>query len=422
MLLSLASAGGCVGELRLGQLGGETESSAESDTDTADGDPTADSSTPVAAPGHAMAEALCGALFGCECSFEAPKPYETCVSEIGRARQEWFDTAAALGATVNEGCYARFMDFFGATEPNCGSIPQGTSQTLMDAAFCDLFDGPLLEGETCVESGIVTVGGPISACAPGLSCTDGVCRELPQVGEACLVPRFSAVCADGLVCDDDVCVDPPEQGESCVGTLACGGTDVCIQGLCEPPRAIGEPCSTDRHCETLACGDAGTCVSEPSVCLTSSSTTGIADGFYCDCFAFEGLDLEEELPDNRPRIDNHCDAPLLCDVELGLQGDDDDARAGLGCALEALAAGNDGTIIYERSFGFSAQVKEIFITGNGDAYVSQVAYDDYGTVLLSVVAVDLHDAAFFDACLQGSVEVQADCLEDLGTELLACGE
>jgi len=394
------------------------EASSSRGTTTAAGEESSAEETFAADP-EVMAEVMCGALHACGCSTSWPT-YEACVAEHA-ARSDDFAAAAAIGASVDEGCYEQFMSVYGATTPNCElTLSAGE---LVGAVFCDAFVGPLGEGDPCVEVEVAIFGGPADACAPGLVCAGGFCSAPPEAGEACLTPRLSAECADGHVCDGGICVPEPNFGDTCLGNLRCGENKLCTGGVCGSRHVIGQKCWKDSQCESSKC-EYEVCVETPAVCVAGDGSVGMADGRFCDCFALDPPSETSSLP----TVVNRCNVEPLCAFEqTALSYEDDGAEPsaaeleGLQCALEALAAGERGKIRYEAHFGLIGYYREIFITGNGDAYFSDVPHSD-SDVVVTLVGVKLHPPEVFTACLQGSPQEQLDCLADLGEERVNCME
>lgn len=119
------------------------------------------------------------------------------------------------------------------------------------------------EGDTCSSS-----------CALGLSCIDGTCIVLGDVGDTCdpLTPCHSASWCDGGTCaevlrEGDAC-DPDNVGCSYQFPVCSPLDPVCAAN--GPAAEVGEPCWVaedgsfnlchDAHCEISAATGEGTCV------------------------------------------------------------------------------------------------------------------------------------------------------------------
>jgi hypothetical protein len=115
-----------------------------------------------------------------------------------------------------------------------------------DKAFCG---GPTVTSMTCqlVDYGnagdacndAAGVANVHDGCASGLYCSRsvGICKVLPQEGQACepwdiVGYGVAGGCVDGLYCKNGVCV---------------------------PKAANGEPCTDDIDCQSGVCGTASTC-------------------------------------------------------------------------------------------------------------------------------------------------------------------
>ncbi|HUP20553.1 MAG TPA: hypothetical protein VM778_11440, partial [Gemmatimonadota bacterium] len=95
-------------------------------------------------------------------------------------------------------------------------------------------------------------------CGPGLVCEEGLCKGAVEF-DGC----EEGDCAAGLVCREGTCVDPLRMactehadcgpGQSCVSS---GGETFCL-------RDVGQACTEQFECATLACQD-GTCVNLPN--------------------------------------------------------------------------------------------------------------------------------------------------------------
>jgi hypothetical protein len=101
-------------------------------------------------------------------------------------------------------------------------------------------------------------------CAADLVCARDMsgalaCAALPARGEPCLADPIQR-CQEGLACSDDVCIDPPESGEACLdfsaGLNRCATGLVCGGRLCSvTPGAPGcDACTEpDMSCVVEVC-------------------------------------------------------------------------------------------------------------------------------------------------------------------------
>lgn len=112
---------------------------------------------------------------------------------------------------------------------------------------------------------------PTDACVPGAACVpdaSGTGRCEPTVGEgvACTDPRQCR--GIELTCDQGHCARLPELGKPCTGQvsqakeLGCMPPAVCVLGLCADRPARGQPCADHGTCaEGLVCA-----AGKPAVC------------------------------------------------------------------------------------------------------------------------------------------------------------
>ncbi|MEM6292773.1 MAG: hypothetical protein AAGA54_15980 [Myxococcota bacterium] len=239
-----------------GDAGGETEGSAlpEPDADLED-------------VSEALARLRCEALFACDCwspeDADAIGGLEGCIESFTTT---WIDrgrAAEALGLQVDPGCYQRSAAVLGAQD--CEVAPPASFFEVEEAWACAMWVGDAAAGEACERS---TEGFRFdSSCAPGLSCAQGVCVELPTAGD-CLpetvdVPR----CAPPGVCVDDLCHVRTPAGFACSDSFECAVTLRCGDaGVCEPAFNEGEACSNGLDCVSGWCVEGVCTAPRPAVC------------------------------------------------------------------------------------------------------------------------------------------------------------
>ena len=137
---------------------------------------------------------------------------------------------------------------------------------------------PLAAGEACLNGGSTPAQ---TGCPHDLVCVASaqqlVCGEQRAAGDACGVDRGTqgwrlgyAECSEGLLCSTDTfrCEVPRAlsvrrgEGQPCLvsGPLSrvCVQSLVCVEGACEVPRAVGQPCQHDRWCASSYCAQ-GAC-------------------------------------------------------------------------------------------------------------------------------------------------------------------
>lgn len=204
---------------------------------------------------------------------------------------------------------------------------------------------PAKGGDACTPEGL--------PCAPPHHCIGGTCRAAVPVGEAC---EQESDCAPGLTCTDAVCAEVPAACEPespcgaealCFGvpirqcaeklaeTTPCQSDEVCIAGTycsdetetCTPLPGDGEPCAKGILCaEGLACaGDFSACGPLPG--LGAPCGFGLFGPILCagELGCIDGTCSPLPGPDQPCTLDNRCD-----DLDL-----DGDGQGGdLGCDFQ----------------------------------------------------------------------------------------
>jgi hypothetical protein len=103
----------------------------------------------------------------------------------------------------------------------------------------------------------------IDRCVSGTGCVNGVCRTLPDLGEACTTGCIRGTCTRGM------CTTPPVGTTCALGDPSCGA-DVCARGTntCElpPTTCMGwDACPLEQFCSS-----AGRCA---SICYLGAPST-----------------------------------------------------------------------------------------------------------------------------------------------------
>lgn len=115
------------------------------------------------------------------------------------------------------------------------------------------------QSEFCAPS----IGTCTPTAAPGGPCPSGLSAECGD-GGLCDTSFTSCTtdeeCPGSRTCDVDTslcnpgCVSRLPDGAMCTFDAECG-SDACVAGFCgTPPFVVGEPCSSDFHCESGFCG------------------------------------------------------------------------------------------------------------------------------------------------------------------------
>lgn len=239
---------------------------------------------PQAAAGEACGATVAGALHENPCVAGAHCVDAVCVARAGAGE-------ACTGMYEQE-CLEEHTCQCAAPDCSTGTVcapapgggePCNTSAGCAGGRYCNFDTGTcddrLGEGEVCPPS--------YGACAPGLACVEGACREPGSVpSSAPPLLEAGGDCTKGGICplgETCLCVLPgcsggekqckpgPGLGESCEEALLTDyGPFACREGVCDIfetytcvlPAPAGEPCTGTF---TLACGsgicDGGACAS-----------------------------------------------------------------------------------------------------------------------------------------------------------------
>jgi hypothetical protein len=256
----------------------------------------------------------CELVVGCDCDPPFYAAVDDCIEDLLGELLSLAELALSQGLAWNPDCAQAKLE---RVEAMCA--PMLDPGPHCKGLYCELFAGDLRELQPCTP--LEEVG---SNCAPGLGCPrlEGqdvcvqVCGELLQ-GIECF--HLGSSCADGLVCTahgigfpppptcgpaaeegqgchdvlapvcapallcgpEQTCVPEPEPGEPCV-VDQCGYTTFCNeQGICELPRANGEPCSFNGQCQSRYC-PSGVCEALPAEGEPCPQTGTCAPGLACD--------------------------------------------------------------------------------------------------------------------------------------------
>lgn len=206
-------------------------------------------------PGEACCERVCerAAAVGESCEERSCQPETRCVS--GTCEDGAVGSACERDSHCDGWCF----------EGSCTS-PLARGQTCERDSQCEGTDVCIEDAEeqpVCQpidEEGAACEG----FCVGPLYCDQsgdepGACTPLPrEVDEDC--SDANRCLGVFLGCDDDtqVCVPVPGEGDVCAGPcepgLICSAeVDEEEEGICEPPRAEGEPCRFDPHCASGDC-------------------------------------------------------------------------------------------------------------------------------------------------------------------------
>lgn len=206
----------------------------------------------------ALAEAVCAKLAACGCS-AVP---DTCVADrtaVSIGHNEFF---LAAGNVFDPVCARQVV--LGHEWSSCGH------HTPSPCEPCRVFVGTRAEGDACE-----VIDSVIDPCGPDLFCINGRCiGGLPLVDEGAPCREDGALvglCGPDQSCDFDehICVAQPTLGEPCRHRqcrfeLWCDTSDSST-GVCRARLPGGEPCSSERECDSFVCAQ-NVCTDEPRYC------------------------------------------------------------------------------------------------------------------------------------------------------------
>ena len=204
------------------------------------------------------------------CHFPPGNPANVQLLTVGAAAvpahlTQHSDAACAAGAS--DCCFrggsapSRCTDF--RSDPNnCGSCGNVCAPgTTCSGGVCSCPAGTLLCNGACVDPGTdpANCGACGNACTPGTTCSDGACA-----------------CPPGTLLCNDACVDPGTDPANCgaCGT-ACAGDTTCSGGACVCPAG-------SLLCDG-ACVDPTTDPANCGACGTACATGGTCDSGQCTC-------------------------------------------------------------------------------------------------------------------------------------------
>lgn len=254
-----------------------------------------------------MAQARCGAFFGCACDEGVLLPWadvDGCIDDLSARLDQELSTGVSGGFTFDPDCAQAFANYYAVR--GCVDADDASEAQLAAALACGLFEDPIELGGPCAQENLGLPG--MRACAPGLVCIDDSCAMPGASGSACAV---TSQCGDGLVCDR--AATPP---------------------ACAPQHAIGDPCSDDSQCEPGSFCDQDVCAAQ------AAPGEPCTDAFGC----LHGLC-------NTNEIEFVCEARLaLCDpTAIVVEDGCDQARAALQSFIEANRGCNDVGDCIERA-------------------------------------------------------------------------
>jgi hypothetical protein len=170
------------------------------------------------------------------------------------------------------------------TAPSVGGEPCGGDSGKVCALGFNCADSTDVDVGECTDNASTQVGREGDVCEPGGAlCVDGLscvfdgalgfhCEPYVGEGDACHLglPGQCPVdqyCDAAAVMDEGVCRDLPGDGDACVLTDLCAPGFVCVlvddAAVCRPIRDNGGDCDDDRACRSGNCVD-GSCEPPPT--------------------------------------------------------------------------------------------------------------------------------------------------------------
>ena len=309
-----------------------------------------------------LAAGWCDAVLACDCGGLLDfADRDACLADFTEEWGEEIATAQGMGLTYVGACVPTIAGLLRG--PGCKAreqLERADHLTECTEQACRFFVGAKGVGDACSTLGI-----GLEECGPGLRC-DGTLQAcvvadctpfLPPGarGEVCNSPTGNARrCEAGSACDQDAsncCVPPFAEGERCGTTSVCEAGLVCVapapqdfaNAVCLPRVAEGEPCFSSDCVDGLVClipvgesvgvcgppradGDACTtasdCVSKHCLGSVCVPTPGVGEA--CSGACTEGLACSYSVQPTCLRAgteggpctspENTCEAGLACDA------------------------------------------------------------------------------------------------------------
>lgn len=251
----------------------------------------------------AVAKALCGDYFSCECDRDDQtfSSREDCELKVATTVQGVIDDGKAAELTYDDSCVSKLTALVSALDCRAaGDIGFDVNLFKLNQSYtdCKLFYGTAKPGESC--SAAPRDAG--DSCVRGSSCDAGICSGVVTYAGQGATCESTGDCTAGLLCvningDNSLtCESLPNVGATCLGTEdLCTTTAVCDQSSkkCVALPKVGQPCAARanvvlRRCQQGAVCEQDTCVAAPGAgeaCIVECQ-----EGFKCEgsrCVAAE---------------------------------------------------------------------------------------------------------------------------------------
>jgi hypothetical protein len=224
----------------------------------------------------ARADVICSAFARCGCP---EMEEEGCRERVARLGTLQIADAEAEGLRFDAACATQRIEELKTDECRSRTSIRGSSRTCAD--YCSVFFGSVPSGGICTVYVIGDSSASASNCAQGLDCDAGLTGERRCVpycelygdrgagaGETCS-PSDVVACKAGLTCYEGTCSPLVEVGQPCSGAgmavKSCVLDAECVNDACAPLPGRDEACS--GRCRSGFSCDPATlrCAAEPPV-------------------------------------------------------------------------------------------------------------------------------------------------------------
>ena len=187
-------------------------------------------------------------------------------------------------------------------------------------AACGNDDSLCASSNICVQGSCHVPVGRGGACGENKDCVSGIC----VFGTCKLAGSVSEDCDDNLDCrdelecglDDEICGG---EGAGCADNqdTSCAGSNVCVNGTCQPPQDSGRSCQENKDCSSSVCIDMS--------CQEEASSIGQAcdTGEDSDCESGYSCGTDGICGGNGAacsgNADSYCESPRVCALGVCVQ-------------------------------------------------------------------------------------------------------
>lgn len=226
----------------------------------------------------------CAQLFACACQPTMYASVAACAAELRGEASHGRTLALGTDLVYDDRCVAEAAEAVEAR--GCRSAAE-VATAAPTCRVCAPIHGERAVGEAC--DGDALLG--YSDCDQHLACVAGVCVDpcaRIDEGQACLDMAGNSLgaCAEGLICGFTTrrCMTPVGAGEACPTYTECTPGLLCVNGTCEAPAAVGDPCAERFACVTEAYCDPrdARCHARAELGERCIDAAGCAVGGYCN--------------------------------------------------------------------------------------------------------------------------------------------